>query len=339
VISVLHVGPDPADGAVGGMAAVIRTLVATAPYPASAVPTYWRSGPRPLLLLRSAWAVLRGPAVVHVHLSEGGSWVREGAFVLLARVSGRAVAVTLHGALLGSWVARSLPRTLVRAVLRLAHVVFALHDGDAELVRRLSPRTPVLVVANPVMEWIRAAERHESTPCLVFAGEQSHRKGLDVLAVAWPLVRARCPSARLVVAGPARGAAVGGPGVENLGVVPPARVRELLREASAVVLPSRAEALPMVLLEAMAEGTPFVASAVAGVPRLAATGGGLLVPAGDAVALADAAVRLLTRPGERAAAGKAAHRWWADHAAPPAVHAALCEGYRLARRRARRRSR
>lgn len=339
-VRVLHVGNETADGAAGGIAAVIRTLVATAPYPARAVATYWPTTRwRPRRLLQAATAVLRAPAgtVVHAHLSEGGSWVREGAFVLLSRLSGKPVAVTLHGALLAEWIAHPLPRALVRAVLRLPHVAFALHDGDVALVRQLSS-TPVLPIANPMGP--ASGEATDDGATVLFAGEQSHRKGVDVLAAAWTLVLARRPDARLLVAGPARGVEVGGPGVVNLGAIPPARVRELMRGASIVVLPSRAEALPMVLLEAMAEGKPFVASSVAGIPRLASTGAGLLVPPGDAGALADALVRLLGDPAAREAAGKAAHRWWAEHAAPAAVHAELIEGYRLAlRRRARGRSR
>jgi glycosyltransferase involved in cell wall biosynthesis len=215
-------------------------------------------------------------------------------------------------------------------VLRLADVVFVLHDGDAALVSALSGRT-ARVVNNPVAGSPEPVDHDASTdrPRVLFLGEQSRRKGADVLAAAWPAVLAACPSAELVVAGPVpEGGVLHGPGVHNLGPVPPEAARSLLRQAALVVLPSRAEALPMVLLEAMAEGVPFVATGVAGIGRLAAEGGGLLVRVGDADDLARSIVRLLGDPELRASLGRAGRTWWAASACPPAVHATLRAGYR-----------
>jgi len=65
-------------------------------------------------------------------------------------------------------------------------------------------------------------------------------------------------------------------------------------------LPSSAEGLPLVVLEAMAAGKPVVAAAVGGVPELVVDGEtGLLVPAGDLDALQRALTDLLADP-ERA---------------------------------------
>jgi glycosyltransferase involved in cell wall biosynthesis len=75
------------------------------------------------------------------------------------------------------------------------------------------------------------------------------------------------------------------------------------------VLPSRAEGMSNALLEYMAAGRPVVASAVGAVPELIRDGEhGLLVPPGDAGALAGALARLLTEPGRAAGLGAAARR-------------------------------
>jgi glycosyltransferase involved in cell wall biosynthesis len=59
------------------------------------------------------------------------------------------------------------------------------------------------------------------------------------------------------------------------------------------LLPDDRDGIPNVLVEAMAAGTPVVASAVSGIPELVEhEANGMLVPSGDPVALADALVRL-----------------------------------------------
>jgi glycosyltransferase involved in cell wall biosynthesis len=65
-------------------------------------------------------------------------------------------------------------------------------------------------------------------------------------------------------------------------------VRPFYRRASVLALPSLSEGSPNVLIEAMAAGLPVVATAVGGVPETLVAGReGLLVPVGDAKALAD----------------------------------------------------
>ena len=74
-------------------------------------------------------------------------------------------------------------------------------------------------------------------------------------------------------------------------------VLQLMRQASAVMLCSESEAFGWVIVEAMAVGTPVIASAVDG-PRMIIQGGenGLLVPVGDVDGYAEALRRILTRP-------------------------------------------
>lgn len=69
------------------------------------------------------------------------------------------------------------------------------------------------------------------------------------------------------------------------------------------------EGTPLAVMEAMAAGLPVVASAVGGVPELVVDGEtGLLIPARDAAALAEALERMAAQPAVRAAMGSAARQ-------------------------------
>jgi glycosyltransferase involved in cell wall biosynthesis len=86
-------------------------------------------------------------------------------------------------------------------------------------------------------------------------------------------------------------------------------VPELLAAADLFVLPSLWEGLPMALVEAMAAGLPVVATEVSGTRGVMVDGEtGLLVPPGDAFALARAIAALLVDPNRAAAMGAAARR-------------------------------
>lgn len=91
----------------------------------------------------------------------------------------------------------------------------------------------------------------------------------------------------------------------------------LLGAAKALALPSRWEGMPLTVFEAWAQRCPVVVSAVDGIPATVRDGAtGLLVPRGDAAALADALGRALRDPGLARRLGEAGraeaeahHRW------------------------------
>lgn len=83
-------------------------------------------------------------------------------------------------------------------------------------------------------------------------------------------------------------------------------IAELMRSFSVFALPSIAEGMPVTLLEAMACGLPVVASRVGGIPELVLENNtGLLVPAADPQALAEALAQYLRQPALAARHGAA----------------------------------
>ncbi len=146
-------------------------------------------------------------------------------------------------------------------------------------------------------------------PRLVAIGRLAEQKGHLLLVEALARARETHPGLHLTLVGdgqmrPEIEAAIRAHGVEGhvaiTGWVDEARVRAELAGAHALVLPSFAEGLPMVVMEAMAAGRPVIATYIAGIPELVRDGEtGWLVPAGDMAALAEAMRALAETRGER----------------------------------------
>lgn len=88
--------------------------------------------------------------------------------------------------------------------------------------------------------------------------------------------------------------------VEFAGWQSNSQVREHLRGARALVMPSFAENLPVAMMEALAMGRPVLGTYIAGVPELVQSGvNGWLVPAGNVAATCEAILRLLRMPVDK----------------------------------------
>lgn len=141
---------------------------------------------------------------------------------------------------------------------------------------------------------------------VLFVGRLSAIKGVPLLLDAFAAIRKTHPDARLTLVGdgPDRAALEArarqsglGDSVRFSGYQPQEKVAELLAQADIFVLPSFAEGVPVVLMEAMASRVPVIASRVAGVPELVEDGvSGFLVPPGRLDNLTDRLGQLLSAP-------------------------------------------
>jgi glycosyltransferase involved in cell wall biosynthesis len=194
-------------------------------------------------------------------------------------------------------------------------VVGVSHKLEATL-RRWVRRVPVSFVPNglPPPPPISPDERRQAREalgvsgyCVAVIGRLSVEKGHRVLLEALRQV----PSVTLVVAGdgPLRQELTGlarGLDARFLGYV--AEARPVFAAADVVAMPSLTEGLPLTALEALAFGRCLVASAVGELPDLLAGGAGVLVPPGDAPALAQALRRLESPEARASIEGAAAAR-------------------------------
>jgi glycosyltransferase involved in cell wall biosynthesis len=168
---------------------------------------------------------------------------------------------------------------------------------------------------SPAHEWNteNALREDQSNPSILFLANVVKRKGIFTLLDAFPAVLRQSPNCRLVIAG-------GGPDlpevrkqvtrlgcgkhIEFLGPQERHQTPELYRKCSVYCLPSFGEPYGTTVVEAMSCGKALVVTNIGALPHLVHEQGGLRVPAGDPVALAEALVWLLQHPEERTAMGR-----------------------------------
>ena len=152
-----------------------------------------------------------------------------------------------------------------------------------------SPREPADIVPKEL-----------SHPAVVFVGALTLMKGIDVLVEAFAKVHQRLPEAHLYLVGnndlPLTDDAVSALGIDGVVHIMGAQdPYPYYAAADLFVLPSRAEAAGLALLEAMGMGVASIGSRVGGMADfLDEEGGGLTFPSEDVQALADLIVRCLT---------------------------------------------
>jgi glycosyltransferase involved in cell wall biosynthesis len=266
----------------------------------------------------ATWSRLRRlkPDLLHVH----HVWPAADRYLpLLARAAGvRRLVVTEH---LTGQAHSPAQRVLKRDELSRADAVTAVTGAIVDTLVRDYGIEPSRVQVIPngadppdVEREAEAAKRWRERflptpvrPLWVVAGRLEEQKGHDVLFEALERLVAKGLDFRLVVAGDGSRRSWLEQQALSRGLVPRVQfvgqlddVGGLLAAADAVLLPSRWEGLPLVLLEAMVRGRPIVASAVGGVPDAIEDGvHGTLVPPGDPEALARA-LEQLHRSADRA---------------------------------------
>lgn len=240
-----------------------------------------------------------GISHLHAHFGTNSTTV-----AMLAEIlGGPRFSFTVHGPEeFDSPVALSLKTKMQRAAFTVAVSSY----GRSQLYRWADPADwPRIHVVHCGIEPERfptALPLPETGPRLVAIGRLAEQKGFALLVEAIALAAPALPDLHLTLVGdgplrPQLETAIAAQGLSDritlTGWADEARVRAELAKAQALILPSFAEGLPMVVMEAMAAGRPVIGTMIAGVPELVLPEEtGQLVPAGDAPALA-AAIRAL----------------------------------------------
>ena len=269
--------------------------------------------------LEAAWLVrrLRQLGVEHLHAHFGTNPAAVAAIV--HAWGGPTFSFTVHGPdEFDAPVALSLAAKIEAA----AFVVAISSYGRSQLMRWIPPfhwQKIVVVRCGVDASFLKAKPTPVSTKStdLVCVARLSVQKGLPLLIAACERLRADGESFTLTIIGDGEmraelEAEIRRRRLEDCVTLAGARssadVREQLQSARAFVLPSFAEGLPVVLMEALALGRPVVTTAIAGIPELVDDTCGWLIPAGSEDALVEAMRAALNASAEELSAKGVAGR-------------------------------
>ncbi|MCL3861970.1 glycosyltransferase [Actinotalea sp. K2] len=311
-------GPHGADVVVAGPRSVASDVTADH-VTHVAVEIADRPAAADLVALRRLRALASGADVVHAH------GLRAGALCVLAARTLRhrpRVVVTLHNLPVGGRAIRTVAGCLERVVARGSDVVLGV-SGDlvARAVARGAPLAlralvPAPARPRPGLGRLEVREGLGLTPeqhLVVTVARLAPQKGLDVLADAAALL-GRAPGGTEVVwvvagDGPLEAELEARVEAEGLGVRLLGRrqdVAELLSAADVVVSTAVWEGQPLVVQEALAVGASVVATDAGGTREVTGDTAAVLVPVGDAAAVAGAVAALLADPRARRELGRVA---------------------------------
>jgi len=323
--------PDPADQAeqqrtryllAGGAMAMALALLRVAAFKprrfADAANLAWqcsKGADRPLWIhlaylaqacIALQWAKEARVSHVHAHFGTNPAEVA----MLLAELGGPPFSFTAHGP---EEFDKPEALHLQRKIGRSAFTVAISSYGRSQLYRWAATTDwPKIKVVHCGVDAQFAGQPPQPVPAssrLVCVGRLCEQKGQLVLLQAAQLLLRRGIHLELVLAGDGEMRSdievlireYGlGEGVRITGWISGEQVLCEVQAARALVLPSFAEGLPVVIMEAMALGRPVISTFVAGIPELVQAGeNGWLVPAGDVEALADVMQACLETSTER----------------------------------------
>lgn len=339
-----------ADSTTGGARAeeILADLGPSLALGVSRMPMHRQAHPGDALALARVMRRLNAldPDVVHGHGAKGGAYAR-----LPARLGARKPvrAYTPHGGSF-NYMPGSPAHAIYMAVERaLAPATDLLLFESAFIGARYDAWVGTSsALRHVIVNGVSAAEFEPVPPAddaadLLYVGELRSAKGIDTLLDSLPLVERATglrPSLTLVGSGPdetmlaAHAARLGlRERVRFAGAMP---ARAAFRLGRALVVPSRAESLPYVVLEAAAARIPMVATDVGGIPEIFGPAASRLIACDKPEILAYAIARMITRPDrERRAEAGELGAFVAEKFTLPNMAEGVLAGYReaLARRR------
>lgn len=259
--------------------------------------------------LTAAFVILKlKPSLIHLQTAELNNCL----LAILARVLRMPVLLYVMGSDVNLFAERHpLDRLIATIALRVSDVVLCLTKDLGNKTRQIQPRTRVIVLPSGVETQpiclvstsVSLESQIKNRRVILYVGRIRRIKGLQYLVRAFAQVQEKIPSAVLLVVGDGDDKTRIMQCVDELGLrdkvvfvgsVPYNRVPAYFAIADVFVLPSLAEGLPSVILEAYSAGVPVIASRVCGISEIVRDGiTGYLVAPGNEKELAAKIEQLL----------------------------------------------
>lgn len=271
------------------------------------IPVMWKKSPLARLqmvifVLVQSLTVVRfsyGFDVIHAQ------WSLSAGIALLSRIMWRIpIIVTLHGSDIFQATKNKMILHVTNYILHKCNRVIVVSKALKNYIfEKMTTSIDITVIPDGINTRKWHPLNNKRGEFILYVGALTKNKGIEYLIKAMPEIICRYPSFRLVIVGegPERmhleemviEVGLNKTAVTFTGPLPPDRVRQRMQQAKLFVLPSKSEGLGVVLLEALACGTPVVASKVGGIVDVISNEVGYLVPPSEPSALSKAICLML----------------------------------------------
>lgn len=274
------------------------------------LPEVWKNNPGARIQLIPFMIAFLLDVLIHTRDCDvlHANWTLSGAIAWMNHLLvKKSYLVTIQGSDIYKAVKLPLVTTITRLSLNKAKKVLVLSQALADQVSSIGvPCSQVEVIPNGVdTSRFTPLPYEERRDEILFVGSLIERKGVIHLLQAFARIIPSCPTWRLVLMGEGAQRTECEELVQSLGISqnvvftgaqPQGQVAESMRNAKLFVLPSIEEGLGVVLLEALASGTPIVASQVGGISDVVDASVGRLVTPGDPGELGKAMLSIIQLP-------------------------------------------
>ena len=248
--------------------------------------------------------------IVHMHMSERGSFSRKYIIFKLSKFFNKKVITHTHGAEFEEFYNQSNEKSKMKInkLLKESDTVITLGESWNNIIKRIENESNTFILRNSVPIPAKQNKLNDKKIKILFLAVLIKRKGiLDLIEASQKIItelESKNKQVEFVIAGDGELESTSKSLVEKLGVskyfkfvgwVNNERKQELLKESDLFVLPSYNEGLPLSILEAISYGIPVISTNVGSINEAVKNEeNGYLINPGDKEKLADFTIKLLT---------------------------------------------
>ncbi|MDF2013285.1 glycosyltransferase family 4 protein [Priestia megaterium] len=268
-----------------------------------------------LAILRLLYALISfRPDIVHIHMSEKGSFYRKTIILIISKIFRKNVILHIHSASFDEFYnSNNIQKKFIKFILNRADKLVVLSKQWEQYYSNIVPPQKVSVLYNGVYSLKNEFTRNNPAPVGLFLGRLGQRKGTYDLICSIQELKEHGINAKFYFAGDGEIDQVKQliheyeleSVINILGWVDSDQINELLEKVDFLVLPSYNEGLPMAILESMNFGLPIISTYVGGIPEVIINNdNGYLINPGDIDNLTKALTSLLTNKQLRLEMGR-----------------------------------